>query len=108
MKRPYTEQVGMCFMFCKVDKQVEANTFAEAFDPDIGGALTFTILELCDSYGPATAPASHYGASTFIDAGMDTDIKATGPTLTKYFSADGWTWETALADMSLQVREITI
>jgi len=91
-------------MFCKADKQTEANTYAEAFDPDDGGIHTFS-MALCDSYGPSTGPASHYGANTVVDAGMDTDIKATGPTITKYFSADGWTWETALADMSLQLVE---
>ncbi len=94
-------------MICKVSKLSEANSIYAVIDFDSGGDKTFSI-PLTDVDGQAIDPPTHFGANTVIDAQMDTDIKATGPTITKYFEADGWTWETALNDMWLQVFEVTI
>ena len=101
MKRPYTQMLGRCFMFCKAAKLVEANTMAGIIDPDAGGENTF-FLECNSKDALPTDEVTHFAANTAIDEQMDSDIKATGPTITKYFEADGWTFETALNDMWLQ------
>jgi hypothetical protein len=91
-------------MFCKAGKQAAANELYVPIDHDSGGDKTFSV-PLHGLNAQPTDPPTHYGANTAVDAQMDTDIKNAGPTITRYFEADGYTWGSALQDMWLKVIE---
>ena len=101
--RDFTGTTGRCFLFCNFSKQADINEIYKDIDFDSGGDKTMSI-PLQEKNQPLEAQ-SHWGANTVVDAEMDLDIKGAAPTLTRYFSEDGWTWETALDDMWLQVIE---
>lgn len=101
--RDLVEPTGRCFLFCKADKRIQAEAIYAQID--FGDGLVCFPIPLCGASSPSDSPATHYGANTVIDSILDSEIKGSSPTLTRYFSEDGWTWETALKDMWLQTIE---
>lgn len=100
--RDFTGKVGTCYLFCKVAQVDAANAeFNADVEPDNGGDAF--IIECNAQNALLTDPITHRACECPLDAGMDTAIRASSPTLTKYYSADGWTMTTALADMFLQI-----
>lgn len=103
-------------IFVQADRQNTANNMAQAFDPDTGGALTFT--RGCSASGGE--PPTHYVCNTAADVSMRTGILnafsqipwAEIYVLDGYEESNGvnvrippWTYGDTLADMSLQIIE---
>lgn len=96
--------VDRLFLFITANKVTPGNALAAAWDPDSGGGETFG-----GDFGlsaDGTLPATHYGANTRATENMRTNIinafAGAVPWGTVYKESDGWTWDTALADMGLQ------
>lgn len=80
-----------------------ANAQAKQLDPDTGGAETFTV-PLVNQAGEVT----HYGCNTALTAdGVEQvrQLAAARDWASVYWQSEGWTWETALADLNLSEPE---
>lgn len=82
-----------------------ANNSAASWDPDTGGDQTFGSPKLSSD---GTEPASHYACNTALTSDMKQDVldaMDNVPFVEVYFASNGWDWESALADLGLQVIE---
>ncbi len=100
-----TDYTHRCFIFVNWDKLVPANAQAKAWEPypedDPGD--TFGLLRLSAN---GLEPPTQTGCDTPATNGMRTQILVAFehvPFYKIYLTADGWTWESALADAGLQV-----
>ena len=100
----YTGTVDRFFLFCKVQQVNAGNALAANWDFDTGGSETFGNVLLSND---GQLPATHYGASTAVDDGMNQGITNAitqgTPWLTGYKEVEGWTWEMSLADIGLKI-----
>lgn len=93
------------FIFVEVGKINAANNQAAAWDPDVGGADTFGPARLSPSGDePATYVATNTAATDTMKAGIEQAFSVV-PFAAVYRASDGWTWESALADMGLVMIE---
>lgn len=91
------------FIFVQWNKLTPANAHAKAWDPDTSGGLTFGNVRIS---ADGQEPPSYSGCNTAATEDMKMqiiDALEHVPFYRIYNSADGWTWETALADAGLQV-----
>ena len=104
--RKYTGSVDRFFLFCNVQQVNAGNALASAWDFDTGGGETFGRVMLSVN---GQIPATHYGANTAVDEtmkhGITNAITQGTPWLTGYKESEGWSWDTALQDMSLKLIE---
>ena len=80
-----------------------ANAAAAAWDPDTGGGETFGSVRLS---ADGQEPPSHSACNTALTDGRRTQVLEAFehiPFVDVYWSAAGWTWESALVDAGLQV-----
>ena len=101
-----TKYIHRYFIIVQWDKISLANEQAGkkpgGWDPDTGGEFTFGSVRLSPT---GQEPPTHTACNTAATDEMRTGIFNSGnpPFITIYNTADGWTWETALADVGLQV-----
>ncbi len=97
-----TEYIHRYFIFVQWNKLILANAQAKAWDPDIGGEFTFGSVRLSVD---GQEPPTHSACNTAATENMKTQILDAFqhvPFYKIYSTADGWTWDTALADAGLQ------
>lgn len=91
-------------IFVQWNKLTPANAqFKDTIDPDIGGNKTFGNVRLsADGQEPPTHSACNTAATGSMKIKIENGFIHV-PFYKIYLIADGWTWETALADAGLQV-----
>ena len=100
-----TEYIHRYFIFVQWNKLIPANAQAKVWDPDTGGEYTFGNMRLSadgqepPAYSGCNTPATDTMRTHILDAFQHV------PFYKIYSTADGWTWDTALADAGLQMIE---
>ncbi len=98
-----TDYLHHYIIIVEIDRLIPANARAAAWDPDTGGAETFGAVRLsADGNEPATHSACNTAATDTMKARI-LEAQSQVPWQELYSEADGWTWESALADAGLQV-----
>jgi len=100
MSHDITHIVDRAFMFVAVADAAAANIEAAGWDPDTDGAETFGEVWLSPS---GDAPATHYGASSAVNASMQSAIQTATSLAGLFWESDPQDWPGALTNMSLQV-----
>ena len=100
-----TDYIHRYFIFVQWNKLTPANAQADIWDPDFGGRFTFGRKRFS---ADGQEPPTYSGCNTPATDNMRTKILAAFahvPFYKLYSTADGWTWQTALADAGLQLIE---
>lgn len=108
--RKFTGTIDRWIIFCKVSNINGGNALAAVWDFDSGGDKTFSNgLRLSPT---GQEPATHIGVNTVCDSEMmgniENAITQGTPWLTGYKESDGFTWESAIADMGLKIIPVAV